>query len=82
MKEVEVELQDTRSPVISHQCEECGYFTFDEKSINKAIKELKVKEMAMCNIKSVVDEDFELSDNAKNVLKNARETPESSYLEL
>ena len=44
MKEVKVKIQDADSPVISYQCGECGYFDFEEKSINKAINEIKVKE--------------------------------------
>ncbi len=33
-------------------------------------------------IKSVLDEDFELSTHAKKALKEARNTPESEYVEL
>ncbi len=33
-------------------------------------------------IKSVITEDFELSEHAKKELKEARETPESEYVEL
>lgn len=33
-------------------------------------------------IKSVLNEDFELSDHAKKALKEARETPESEYVDL
>jgi len=44
MKQVEVKIQDADSPVISYQCGECGYFDFEEKSINKAINEIRSKE--------------------------------------
>lgn len=44
MKEVLVKIQDADSPVASYQCGECDYFTFEEKSINKAIEEIKTKE--------------------------------------
>ncbi|MFH1212244.1 MAG: hypothetical protein V1659_04955 [Candidatus Woesearchaeota archaeon] len=33
-------------------------------------------------IKSVLGEDFELSDSAKDALRSARETPESEYVDL
>jgi len=33
-------------------------------------------------IKNILIEDFELSDYAKNALKEARETPESEYINL
>jgi len=39
MKEVKVKIQDADSPVTSYQCAKCGYFDFEENSINKAIKE-------------------------------------------
>ena len=44
MKEVKVKIQDAESPVTSHQCGKCGYFDFEEKSINRAIGEIKAKE--------------------------------------
>ena len=44
MKEVNVKIQDADSPVTSYQCGKCGYFDFEEKSVNKAINEIKVKE--------------------------------------
>ena len=44
MKEVKVKIQDADSPVTSYQCAECGYFDFEDKSINKAIDEIKAKE--------------------------------------
>lgn len=44
MKEVKVKIQDANSPVTSYQCGKCGYFDFEERSINKAIDEIKTKE--------------------------------------
>lgn len=44
MKEISVRIQSAKSPVISYQCAKCGYFDFEEKSINKAIKEIRIKE--------------------------------------
>ena len=44
MKKVKVKIQDADSPVTSYQCAECGYFDFEDKSINKAIDEIKAKE--------------------------------------
>ena len=44
MKEVKVKIQDAERPVASYQCGKCGYFDFEEKSINKAINEIKLKE--------------------------------------
>jgi hypothetical protein len=44
MKEVKVKIQDADSPVTSYQCASCGYFNFEEQSINNAIHEIKDKE--------------------------------------
>ncbi len=44
MKEIEVKIQEAENPVTSYQCGKCGYFDFEEKSINKAINEIKLKE--------------------------------------
>ena len=44
MNEVKVKVQDADSPVTSYQCGKCGYFDFEEKSIKKAINEIKSKE--------------------------------------
>lgn len=44
MRKVKVRIQDADSPVISYQCPKCDYFDFEEKSINKAINEIKMKE--------------------------------------
>ncbi len=47
MKEVAVKIQDADSPVISYQCATCGTFDFEEKSITKAINEIKEKEQPL-----------------------------------
>ena len=47
MKEVKVKVQDAQSPVTSYQCSKCGYFDFEEKSINKAIDQIKTKEQVL-----------------------------------
>ena len=44
LKVVNVKIQDAESPVTSYQCPDCGYFDFEEKSIHKAIDEMKAKE--------------------------------------
>ena len=47
MKIIKAKIQDAGSPVISYQCGKCGYFDFEEKSINKAINEIKLKETTL-----------------------------------
>jgi hypothetical protein len=47
MKEIIVKIQDADSPVKSYQCGKCGYFELEDKSIKKAIDEIKTKEMAL-----------------------------------
>lgn len=47
MKEIKVKIQDADSLVTSYQCAKCGYFDFEENSINKAINEIKLKEMPL-----------------------------------
>ena len=49
------------------------------ETIHKDIIDLK-KDMSL--IKSILSEDFELSDYAKEALKKARMTPESKYINL
>ena len=44
MKQVKVKIQDADSLVTSYQCAKCGYFDFEENSINQAIGEIKAKE--------------------------------------
>ena len=44
IKAVEAKIQDAETPVTSYQCSNCGFFDFEQKSINKAIKEIKAKE--------------------------------------
>lgn len=43
-KKIKVKIEDADSPVTSYQCGKCGYFDFEDKSINKAINEIKAKE--------------------------------------
>lgn len=43
-KEVKVKIQDADSKVTSYQCGKCGYFEFEDKTIKKAIDEIKAKE--------------------------------------
>lgn len=47
MKDVTVKIQDADSPTISYQCTKCGYFDFEEKSIHKAINEIREKETTL-----------------------------------
>tara|TARA_Y100000310_G_C20701635_1_gene830536 strand:+ start:7817 stop:7981 length:165 start_codon:yes stop_codon:yes gene_type:complete len=49
------------------------------ETLQKDITHIK-KDMEV--IKSILSEDFELSDNAKKALKEARETPDSEYIDL
>ena len=44
MKKVKVKIQDANTSVISYQCRKCGYFDFEDTSMNKAIEEIKRKE--------------------------------------
>ena len=47
MKEIEVSIEGAKSKVLSYQCGKCGYFEFEDSSINKAINEIKLKETAL-----------------------------------
>ncbi len=47
--------------------------------LHEEMKELK-KDVEY--IKGILSEDFELSEHAKKALKEARETPESEYVDL
>ncbi len=47
MKEVKVKIQDAKSPVTSYQCTSCGYFDLEEKSISRAVDEIKAKEATL-----------------------------------
>lgn len=47
LKEIEVRIQDADSPVTSYQCGNCGYFDFEEKSMNRAITEIKTKDAVL-----------------------------------
>lgn len=44
LKEIKVDIEDAKTPAISYQCPECGYFVFESESTKKVIKELKEKE--------------------------------------
>ena len=44
LKKVKVGIEDARSKVVSYQCPNCSYFTFDQQSAKKVIKEIKIKE--------------------------------------
>lgn len=44
LNEIQVKIQDADSLATSYQCGNCGYFDFEEKSINKVIGEIKSKE--------------------------------------
>jgi len=44
LKKVKVNIQDADEPVASYQCAKCDYFEFDNKSMSKAIQNIKVKE--------------------------------------
>lgn len=48
MKVIKVKIQDADTPVISHQCSNCGYFDFEERLINKSINEIKIKGDKLC----------------------------------
>jgi hypothetical protein len=43
MKKIKIDVEDASSKVYSYQCK-CGYFDFEKKSVNKAIKEIHEKE--------------------------------------
>ncbi len=49
------------------------------ETLHEELKELK-KDVTY--IKEVLSEDFELSEHAKKALKEARDTPESEYVDL
>ena len=44
LKQINVKIQDADSLATSYQCSNCGYFDFEEKSINKVIDEIRSKE--------------------------------------
>ncbi|MEK6932493.1 MAG: hypothetical protein AABW56_01720 [Nanoarchaeota archaeon] len=54
MKEIKVKIQNADSLVTSYQCGKCGYFDFEDFSINKAINEIKLKEQSPLRIKQRV----------------------------
>ena len=47
LKKVMVKVQDAKSPALSYQCGNCGYFEFDQNSSEKVIREIQVKEAAL-----------------------------------
>ncbi len=44
LKEVNVDIEDAKTPVISYQCLNCDYYSFEPITTMKIIKELKEKE--------------------------------------
>jgi hypothetical protein len=51
-------------------------------SIEKIQQDISIIRKDLDYIKSVISEDFELSEHAKKALKEARDTPESEYVDL
>ena len=51
-------------------------------SVDKIQQEISSLREDIAYIKSVISEDFELSDHAKQALKEARNTPISEYVYL
>ena len=51
-------------------------------SIDKIQEEISIIRKDLDYIKSVISEDFELSEYAKKALNEARNTPESEYIDL
>ena len=47
LKKVAVKVQGAKFKAISYQCPKCDYFEFEEKSINRAVDEIKVKESTL-----------------------------------
>lgn len=54
LKEIKVKIQDADTLATSYQCGKCGYFDFEDSSINKAIGEIKIKEISPLRIKQKV----------------------------
>jgi len=44
LKKVEVDIEDAKTPVISYQCKDCDYYSFEPESTMKIIEEIKQKE--------------------------------------
>ncbi len=44
LREVEVDIEDAKTPAISYQCEGCDYYSFEPESTMKIIDEIKQKE--------------------------------------
>ncbi len=47
LKKVDVDIEDASRPVVSYQCPKCDYFSFDKKSMKRAIDEIRAKESAL-----------------------------------
>lgn len=43
MEKVIVRIENAKNKALSYQCDKCGYFDFEKKSINKIIEELANK---------------------------------------
>ena len=43
LKEIKVKMYNAESLVTSYQCGACGYFDFENKSVNKVLNEIKKK---------------------------------------
>ena len=52
------------------------------ESMQRISKEMSLIRRDLRQIKSMLSEDFELSDHAKKALAEARATPESEYFDL
>lgn len=44
LRKVEVDIEDTKTPAISYQCENCDYYSFEPESTMKIIDEIKQRE--------------------------------------
>jgi len=44
LKKIKVEIEDAETKVVSYQCSNCGYFTFEPTTTLKVIEEIKAKE--------------------------------------
>ena len=44
LEKVEVDIEDAESPVISYQCSNCDYYSFEPETTMKVINEIKKKE--------------------------------------
>lgn|SRR3989338_1992429 len=44
MKKVAVDIECAENKAVSYQCDSCGYVEFENESVSKVLKELKLKE--------------------------------------